>query len=370
MDALALVLLLKGKTNLSLLLIFTYITLFTTFLLYTYGLLFSFSLYYITLIAFVFITPWKITNKIVYSFSTIVAFSFITVYRVKVPVSSIDDFTVLIFNIANMIFCSISIALIIQHYDQKTRQTQRDLTAMHKAKERLYSIIAHDLRGPIGSVANIADLVYDSIESNEVDDETKKLSKTILKTSAETRDLLENLLSWTKNGYSDMTPELSKIDVLALFDNCIELNRAQIDLKEIKVTFNKKDSYYTKGDEKMIFTVLRNLVSNAIKFSHKGGEIELQVKKANNQVQYSISDNGIGMPAEMVNNAFLINNKKVRPGTNKEHGTGLGLVLCRELIDKNDGKIWIESTPEVGTKVHFELPAYKQKKNRKEFSTF
>lgn len=364
MDVFALLLLLKGRTNFSLLLIFTYITLFTTFLIYTYGLGLSFSLYVLALIAFVFITPWNLINKVAYSLATIIVFLVVTVYVINNPVPVVDKFTVLVFNIANMFFCGVSIALFIQYYDRKTRQTQEDLTAMHKAKERLYSIIAHDLRGPIGAIAGIAGIVHNDIKSNKVDQETKKLSKIILKTSSESQELLENLLSWAHNNQRDIMPEFSKVDVIALFDNCIELNHAQINQKKISVHYSHDAKHYCKADEKMIFTVLRNLVSNAIKFSTEDGEIGLRVKSLKDSIQYTVYDTGIGMTQDIVSNAFLIDNKKVRPGTNRESGTGLGLVLCRDLVEKNNGKIWIDSAPDMGTQISFELPAYKPKTKR------
>lgn len=357
-DILSGALLFKGKINTALFLIISHITFYNGFCIYEFGLDTSFSLYYLALIGFIFLTPWRLFYKILFSIFIVLTF---TIFAMQIAYNGhsflLDPNKTFFLNIINILMSGIVISFIVYTYANNAKMAETELLSMHTTKERLYSIIAHDLRGPIGSVAGLAKFLVDRLKEKNIDGKPLKFAKTIAKTAKDSNILLENLLAWTQNQQGEITPEIKVINVSNLVDNCVELHNAQIEQKQLVVNNECSSDIECMADEKMTFTVIRNLISNAIKFSNEGGELKISSIRDNGSYIFSIQDFGLGMPREVINDLFYPTTNKIRTGTHNEKGTGLGLILCKDLIEKNKGRIWIESTLNVGTKAMFSLPA-------------
>ncbi len=222
-------------------------------------------------------------------------------------------------------------------------------------KDKFFSIISHDLRGPIGGILGLSEILkedlkeknYESLEEyvHVISDEIKKTHK-----------LLENLLLWShsQKGKLSLKPEVLNAQTLAT--DVIGLLRGLADKKEVQIINEIPKGLHVKADKEMLSTIIRNLVSNAIKFTDKDGMITLKAEKKKQFVHFSISDTGIGMTEKMKNNLFDISVNISRNGTNNEKGTGLGLMLCKEFVEKHGGKIWVESKENQGTTMFFVIP--------------
>jgi len=169
--------------------------------------------------------------------------------------------------------------------------------------------------------------------------------------------LLENLLEWSrlKRGMMNFNPEI--INVKRITTECLKVLKESASKKEIKITSYLPDNIEIYADSHMLETVVRNLVSNAIKFTPKSGEISLTATATEgNTIEIKVSDNGIGMPGALIYKLFLLNEKTNRLGTEGELSSGLGLLLCKEFIDKHGGKIWVESEEGKGSTFSFTIP--------------
>ena len=185
----------------------------------------------------------------------------------------------------------------------------------------------------------------------------QEISHSLQITAKNLYELLDNLLSWAliKRGHKRFYAE--KVKIFSIAQVVIDIVSSQVKLKGISLE-NRIDEYLVVlVDRESIKTVLRNLISNAIKFTPSGGSIILDSRVEDSSfVEISISDSGIGMPENIKENLFKIDKKVSRPGTNHEPSTGLGLILCKELVEKHGGNIWVESSEGKGSKFHFTLP--------------
>jgi len=234
--------------------------------------------------------------------------------------------------------------------------TQRDeLQKLNATKDRFFSIIAHDLRGPLGTVINSTGLIVENYELFDDEDRRKMLTE-IHKSSLTTYNLLENLLNWSRSQRGELKFNPENIDLNLVVLEVLELMNITALNKKISLKFNSEISYRAFADENMVSTILRNLVNNAIKFTKEGGEINiLIVIEKKNKLKIAVSDNGIGILKDKQNKIFKIDEQTTSLGTNNEKGTGLGLILCYELVKKNGGKIWFESEKNKGTTFNFTL---------------
>lgn len=221
-------------------------------------------------------------------------------------------------------------------------------------KIAFFSIIAHDLRNPLIGFLSFAHMLEDleSLEKNEFRAYTKQF-----RDSANTLfALLENLLTWSRlnQGMIDYHPQ--PLDIRGVFLHTIELFRSQAGTKQIALKHSTQEAIPVCADYNMLNTVIRNLVSNAIKFTEPGGMVELSAISEQREVIISVADNGIGIPPEKTHKLFQIDEKFQCNGTSGEKGTGLGLILCKEFIAKHGGRIWVESEQGQGTTFRFTLP--------------
>ncbi len=179
---------------------------------------------------------------------------------------------------------------------------------------------------------------------------------TVIKQSSQRAfDLLINLLEWARAQTDTLVFDPESFNLKDLINENITILSSNANQKAITFNQDIPDEVFVFADKQMISVVLRNLISNAIKFTQKGGEINISVKKNEKEILISVIDNGIGIEPERIKNLFHINKSFSTPGTNNEQGTGLGLILCKEFVEKHSGKIWAESKPGKGTVFYFTL---------------
>ncbi len=222
-------------------------------------------------------------------------------------------------------------------------------------KDKLFSIIAHDLKNPFTALLGLSEIL--KFEFMTMKDEDKlKMINGIYDSSRNTYKLLENLLQWSRlqTGRIDFNPE--KIDLYKAIFDVVELFKASASAKGILIRNEVVPGLNAYCDNFMISTVLRNILSNSVKFSYQGGKVVIVSEQNLNSVQIEISDNGIGMNEQEISDVFEIDKVMVRKGTSNEEGTGLGLILCKEFIKKNRGEIWISSEPGKGSTFYIKLP--------------
>lgn len=230
------------------------------------------------------------------------------------------------------------------------------LSELNKSKDKFFSIIAHDLRGPLGGLQQIGELLW----LNNISDEKRdQLTKSLYQNSKLTFNLLDNLLKWANTNAGLIIYKPYKLNFREIVLNNVRLFNSQVKLKNIKLSCNFEKDLFVYADYDMVDTVIRNLISNAIKFTPINGIIDIIIDKidvAQNTCTIAIIDNGIGITKETLLKVFEINSIVSTFGTNKEKGTGLGLKLCKEFLTINKGNIKIESHLEKGTKVYLTLP--------------
>lgn len=244
-----------------------------------------------------------------------------------------------------------------QHKNQLTKSNTK-LAELNSQKEKFLSIIAHDLRNPVGAIMNLSEILVEEIE--EADTESKLAMLTKLHQSAvNTYNLMENLLTWSHSnqGKLDYNPEN-----LVLSDevkNVREVILQSAETKGVKCPTNLKNLEKIEiwADKKMLSVILRNLLSNAIKFTPEKGSITVTAKvSGKDHYAITVQDTGVGMPTEKIKNLFKIDKSISTPGTNGERGTGLGLILVKEFVEINKGTIEVQSQPGKGTSVTFTVP--------------
>ena len=237
-------------------------------------------------------------------------------------------------------------------------QDQRDkLSISNATKTKFFRIIAHDLRNPISTLAGSTNVILNNFE--ELDrEQTKNFIKELNKLSQTTYNLLENLLDWSSTQIGDIAYKPTQIDLLSITRENIELINRKIDQKQIRLKIDIDDNCIAFADENMIKTVVRNLLSNAVKFTPANGCIKLSARCNNQFIHYSVIDSGIGIKEAHIKNLFKVDYHHITPGLDNEKGSGLGLILCKEFIEKNGGNIKINSTINKGTSVVFTLKKY------------
>ncbi len=229
------------------------------------------------------------------------------------------------------------------------------LESIIKEKDKFFSIIAHDLKSPFSGFLGITQLLSSEMTKLTVN-ELIEYTKTLKESAENLYKLLENLLEWSilHRGLNSFTPELVSLNYL--INNNIVIAKTKAELKGITFAYNLNNEFRIKADTQMLNGILRNLISNSLKFTPRGGIIEINVLDKVNELQISIKDNGIGMNDELLKILFNIGEKTSRNGTEDETSTGLGLLLCKEYIEKHNGTIWAESEIGKGTTFFFTIP--------------
>lgn len=234
--------------------------------------------------------------------------------------------------------------------------TTKSLHELSKVKDRLFSIIGHDLRSPIGNVKMVLEFLSKGIIDPSKGDQYKKTISDLLKTTDEVFLLLENLLAWSVSESDDLKIVAENVQLRDVVAGMVNLFQIAISDKSISLEINIDNEHVVFADLNMLKTVIRNLFSNAIKFTPSEGKIAFDSWNEGGFIKIGVSDTGMGMPQKVVERFLGANSDYSVTDPKQESASGLGLKLCKDFIEKNGGKIWIESAPQMGTRVFFTLP--------------
>ena len=244
---------------------------------------------------------------------------------------------------------------LIQSYDTEIQQfTQNNglLETTNVVKDKLLSVISHDLRSPISSLQAFLSLYHtNNIARTDLVDFFCKLLSRVENTST----MLENLLHWSKYQLKGLEPIFEKVNLQMIIDECINLYCMQAEQKHILIDNSLKTSVHVSADAEMLKVILRNLISNALKFTHSRGIITIMTMTKEKFAIISVKDTGVGISPENQVKLFAMDNFTT-PGTEKEKGTGLGLMLCKDFVEHNNGKIWLDSKLNAGTTFYISIP--------------
>jgi len=238
----------------------------------------------------------------------------------------------------------------------------KQLLQLNSDKNRFISILAHDLRSPFNGLLGLSEVLIEDIRKLSTD-EIEDIANNINKSAKSSFKLLENILSWAraKQGKIPFDPQ-----ILNFTNNCedaVDVLNPIAKAKNITIDFSTGDHINIFADVDMFKAVLRNLVSNAIKFTNAGGTISITAKQMNSNITISVSDNGIGIAPHNLMKLFEMAEVSTTKGTAEETGTGLGLLLCKEFVEKHGGKIWVESEIGKGSNFKFTLPIFIEQSN-------
>lgn len=241
---------------------------------------------------------------------------------------------------------------------EELSETKENLEKLNSEKDKFFSILAHDLKSPFSGFLGLTEIIANDVSDFSVE-ELQEIGKNMKDSASNLYKLLDNLLQWSRmqRGAIEINPESFQLDSLVNQNISIQLEVAR--LKEISITSLIPEGTFVYGDIPMINTVLRNLLSNALKFTPRGGKIQIGLAKdaPAGEVKFFVQDSGIGMPSKIKENLFKIDQKISRPGTEDEPSTGLGLLLCKEFIQKNNGNILVESEVGFGSIFYVILPS-------------
>ena len=239
--------------------------------------------------------------------------------------------------------------------EENLKKSEAELREINAAKDKFFSIIAHDLKNPLNSIVGFSDLLAEQVLEKNYEG-IEEFASIIQNSSKGVMDLLMNLLEWSRSqtGRLQYNPEF--VDLNVLINQIVELSADAALQKSIILNRKLPRNAPVIADKAMISTVLRNLISNAIKFTNPGGEITVSVEQNQTESFVSVADNGVGIKKSMIGNLFKIEESYSTAGTQNEKGSGLGLILCKEFIEKHNGKIEVESEPGKGSKFTFSIP--------------
>lgn len=250
----------------------------------------------------------------------------------------------------------------IEHLN-KIRKSEQELEIKNNklkeaidAKDRLITIISHDLRSPLASVTSLLEIL--SQDFNDLDAEAHiKIINSCFRSAKRTSELVENLLMWARSQSEQIKLNTQEVNLSFLLTDVIESLQSTADLKSILLKNRVVPDTWFFGDRETIATVLRNLISNAIKFTPEGGIISIEKSiLSETEIAIHVKDTGVGISDENIQKIFDIGEGYTTAGTNEEKGSGFGMILCKEFVERNKGKLWMESTLGKGSTVSFTLP--------------
>ena len=238
---------------------------------------------------------------------------------------------------------------------EKAEESEDKLKELNAQKDKFFSVIAHDLKSPFNSIVGFSGLLVEQVREKDYNS-IEKYAGIIEQSSNRAMNLLMNLMEWARSqtGRMEFNPEY--FEMVSLTNKTTLLYDDIAAQKTISIVRNLPANAPIFADKAMISTVLRNLISNAVKFTHSGGEITISAQENQNELKVSVSDNGVGLSKTNIQKIFRIEENYTTSGTNKEKGTGLGLILCKEFIEKHEGNIWVESEEGKGSTFIFTIP--------------
>jgi signal transduction histidine kinase len=231
------------------------------------------------------------------------------------------------------------------------------LTEAKATQDKFYSIIAHDLRNPLQFLLFSTEVL--EVDYENMDEESKRsYIRKVYKTVQNTSDLLENLLQWSLSQYGKLECRPRPVRLFNPVHDIINFYQETAEKKKIDISHNIPENVNVFADEDMVRTILRNLVSNALKFTQADGKVELSCRESGKFIIISVNDTGLGIKRDQLLTLFKMGLNTSSSGTASEKGNGLGLILCKELVEKNGGELNVSSTPGKGSQFDFSLPVY------------
>ncbi|HEX2974930.1 MAG TPA: CHASE domain-containing protein [Bacteroidales bacterium] len=248
----------------------------------------------------------------------------------------------------------------------RTRQIEQlneQLAKLNTDKDRFISILSHDLKSPFTAILGFLDLLMSDLRKLSIDDIEHHI-KMVYDSARHTFSLLEDLLMWTRahSGTIPFNPRL--LHTRDIYDQVIEVLIPSAKAKNISISYHEDESMHMVADKDMMKAILRNLLSNAIKFTGEGGTVKISAVRENGSVMISVQDSGIGMTSDQLGKLFNITNVLSTAGTGGEKGSGLGLILCKEFVERHGGHIWVSSEPGKGSDFRFSIPEIQHFNNR------
>lgn len=237
----------------------------------------------------------------------------------------------------------------------KTEELQRTIAG----RDKLYSVIAHDLRSPMGSIKMVLNMLILNLPSEKIGAEMYELLTMANKTTEDVFSLLDNLLKWTKSQIGKLNVVYQDVDLVEVTDGVIEIFSMVASLKKIRIHEMKPEKMMVNADIDMLKTVVRNLLSNAIKFSKENSEVLVKMEEVDGMAVVSVQDYGCGISEEGQKKLLHTDTHFSTFGTNNEEGSGLGLLLCKDFVVKNGGKLWFTSKEGEGSIFSFSIPVKK-----------
>lgn len=235
------------------------------------------------------------------------------------------------------------------------RENALKLEELNRSKDRFFSLVAHDLRGPMGAIRNLTEILDESIRTTELEEE-KVLMHQLSQAAGQVCGLLGDLLAWSQSQLKGGVWNPEPLHLGTLVREAAAPLRDSLGQKQIYLTIADAGPLEVFADRNMVKTIFRNLLGNAVKFTPPGGAIAVTAGEKDGFALVTVRDTGTGIPDELLGQLFTLGAQTTRPGTAGETGTGLGLVLCREFAERNRGKLWVESTEGRGTAVTVMLP--------------
>ena len=235
----------------------------------------------------------------------------------------------------------------------------KELEALNSSKDKFFSIVSHDLKSPFQGLLGLSTIISEDIEDLSRE-EIKFFTDKILESTKNIYNLIENLLHWSRlqTNRTDMVKE--KVDLLEEILNVINLLGITSANKNIKLNYNVEENSFALADSNMTNTIIRNLISNAIKFTNEGGNVDINVNQEDEFVKVCVKDSGIGIHKDTLENLFRLDSPHSTLGTNKEFGTGLGLLICKDMVEKLGGNIYVKSKIEEGSEFTFTIPKFQK----------
>ena len=264
---------------------------------------------------------------------------------------------IIVDNVVQQVVCTFIDITVRKEAEFALEQKGKQIKEINLTKDKLFSIIAHDLRSPFNIILGFSKQLLKKYKSDNFK-QTELFIKAIESSAESTLILLDNLLNWQKSqtGQLHFNPELIKFQFI--IEEIESLLNSIAAVKNISLNYFYSEAIVIYADKNMILTIFRNLITNAIKFTNDGGEIDIFAIGRQNHIEITVSDNGIGMNDDIQSKIFSLDHQITQSGTSGEAGTGLGLILCKDFVEKHGGAIWVESEVGKGCDVKFTLPKF------------
>jgi signal transduction histidine kinase len=246
---------------------------------------------------------------------------------------------------------------IINHQKKEIEKQRKQLDELNSSKDKFFSIIAHDLKNPIAGFLGLTEVLAQDLQSF-TDEEKQEFINLIYRSSKQLHSLLENLLQWSRAQTGRLSFKPREINLSKVIDENISLIVASAELKQIEIEVDVDGQINAFADADMVNTIVRNILTNAIKFTNKEGLVKIFASMDQEYVKISVKDNGVGITEDEKQKLFKIGFSNSRLGTDNEEGTGLGLILCKEFAKRNNGDLYVDSISGEGSTFTFTLPVF------------